>query len=477
MHRVLWLLGISVLALLAAGFIVLASAGGGNGMRLYGDANHFLVRQAFWLAVSLPCLWAASRFDYHKWREMPWLTVLMYHAVFALLVGVLFCPETKGSRRWIGYGMFRVQPSELAKLAVVVATAVYLDRKGWMLGKFWKGAVRAAFVVAVPVGLAVLEPDFGAAAVLGLAGAALFLLSGMRVMHFAMFAVIGVMAVGTLVAFNPNRMNRIHSWVRSSFQAAQDKSLVAASEKRAEESVAALRKSPAYARPDVAAVAAEARAALALARSVSDYKKGRALEENVQNVLKEVAVRIGAEPPAFTGLRKSIAEQLRSRDKRKAAAHQLEMALVAIHDGGVAGRGFNNSRQKQQYLPEAHTDFIFAIGAEEFGLAFSLGLLGLFVAFFWCGIYISLHAPDRLGRLIAFGMSFLVFFQALFNIGVVTGCLPTKGIALPFISYGGTNLLTAMIAVGFLFNVGRQIGLQTSRVKSRISPVFSTQGV
>ena len=87
---------------------------------------------------------------------------------------------------------------------------------------------------------------------------------------------------------------------------------------------------------------------------------------------------------------------------------------------------------------------------------------------------IAAHAPDRLGRLFAYGMTFLVFFQALFNIGVVTGCCPTKGIALPFISYGGTNLVTAMVAVGVLFNVGRQIGLQTPRPRSRISPVFST---
>ena len=475
MYRVLWLLGISVLALLAAGFIVLASAGGVNGIRLYNDANHFLVRQALWLLVSLPCLLVAARFDYHRWREMPWLTVLMYVAVFALLVGVLFCPETKGSRRWIGYGMFRVQPSELAKLAVVVSTAVYLDRKGWMLGKFWKGAVRAAVMVAVPVGLAVLEPDFGAAAVIGLAAAALFLLSGMRLAHFALFALAGVLAVGTMVACNQNRMNRINSWVRSTFMA-QDRSAIAEIEKRAEGKVAALKSSSARAQPESPAFAAEVRSALALAREVVDDKKGRALEGEVQNVLKDAVVRAGARAD-LVALEKQARSQLRSRDKRIAAAHQLDQALVAIRRGRIFGVGFNESMQKRAYLPEAHTDFIFAIGAEEFGLVFSCVTLGLFSLFFWCGMYISLHATDRLGRLIAFGMTFLVFFQALFNIGVVSGCLPTKGIALPFISYGGTNLLTAMIAVGFIFNVGRQIGLQTPRSRSKISPVFSTQGV
>ena len=143
-------------------------------------------------------------------------------------------------------------------------------------------------------------------------------------------------------------------------------------------------------------------------------------------------------------------------EKAKNAAHQLNQALVAIQRGGLSGVGFNKSMQKQYYLPEAHTDFIFAIGAEEWGLVFSLVLLALFVVFFVCGVRIALRAPDRLGRLFAFGATFLIFFQALFNIGVVTGVLPTKGLALPFISYGGTNLVTALVAVGLLFNVGRQ---------------------
>ena len=160
-------------------------------------------------------------------------------------------------------------------------------------------------------------------------------------------------------------------------------------------------------------------------------------------------------------------------DKERAAEYQVNNALIAIQQGGLTGVGINKSRQKLEYLPEAHTDFIFAIGAEELGLVFSLVLLTVFTVFFICGIRSALRAPDRLGRLLAFGMTFLVFFQVLFNIGVVTGCLPTKGLALPFISYGGTNLMTSMIAVGILFNIGRQIELPKPRPRSTISPVFS----
>ena len=173
------------------------------------------------------------------------------------------------------------------------------------------------------------------------------------------------------------------------------------------------------------------------------------------------------------GLEDLLESEMATHSGLLARKISLNQALVAINHGGPLGVGYTRSMQKQFYLPEAHTDFIFAIGAEELGLIFSLVILVVFTVFFICGIRIALRAPDRLGRLLAFGMTFLVFFQVLFNIGVVTGCLPTKGLALPFISYGGTNLMTSMIAVGILFNIGRQIELPKPRPRSTISPVFS----
>jgi len=474
-YRVLWALGISVLVLLLAGFIVLASAGGENGMRIFGNEHHFLIRQAIWLGISLPCMFAAARIDYHKWRDLKWMTWLVYGVVVVLLVVVLFGPETKGSRRWIGYGAVKLQPSELAKLAVVITTAVYLDAKGWMLARFWKGAFRAAVVVAIPIALVLKEPDFGASFVIGAAGAVLFLVAGMKMLHFLSFAGFGIVVVATMLSFNANRMNRINSWVKSAFQ---DTSVpVEQVEKAAADSLAELKRAAEPQRPAPAAVATRARAAMKAAEDVLDYEKGRAMEEGIEAVLKNVSMRLQAEPPSFAALRKTLRGQIRSRDKAKAAAHQLDNSLVAIQRGKLAGVGFYESKQKRKYLPEAHTDFIFPIGAEEWGLGFSLGILLCFTGLFACGVTIAARAPDALGRMLAYGMSLLVYSQALFNLGVVTGCLPTKGIALPFISYGGTNLLTAMVAVGFLFNVGRQIGLQTPRSRSKLSPVFSTQGV
>ena len=387
MRWTLTILGVSVLVLLGGGFVLLASAGEETGRTLHNSAGYFVTHQAMWLGVAMFCMLVATFFDYHNWRRYPILTICLYAVIAALMVGVLFAPETKGSHRWLRLiGSVRLQPSELGATCVVISTAVLLEWAGWRIEKFWKGTVPAVAIVGALMGLAVLEPDFGATMVIGLAGGMLCLIGGMRFLHMLFMGGGGLLAVGTLLAFNPNRMRRLGAW----------------------------------------------------------------LPEPVLSFL-------GLPPP--TG--------------DDPAAYQLNQALVAISRGGPFGVGYTKSMQKKFYLPEAHTDFIFAIGAEELGLFFSLGLLVLFTAVFICGIRIALRAPDRLGRLLAFGMTFLIFFQVLFNIGVVTGCLPTKGLALPFISYGGMNLMSSLIAVGILFNIGRQIELPKPRPRSTISPVFS----
>jgi cell division protein FtsW len=381
---------ISILALLAIGLVVLASASGAYGLYLYNDAWHFIIRQGIWVGVSIAVGVAAYFFDYHKWREMPWLTVLLYLVVVGLMAAVFAFPEVKGSHRWLKItSSLRLQPSEFGKLAVVIATAVFIDRAGWRVSKFWKGAVRASFLVAVIMGLAVAEPDFGATMVIGITAGALFFISGMKILHLIALGAMGGAAVGVPLMLNKNRMNRILSWFKS---------------------------------------------------SVSDG--GTAV---------------------LTA-------------KEQAAEHQVNAALVAIRNGGTTGVGYTKSMQKLQYLPEAHTDFIFAVGAEELGLVFSLALLALYVTVMVLGMIAAARSPDRLGRLIAYGMTFLIVFQALFNLGVVTKCLPTKGIALPFISYGGTNLLTAAVASGIILNVFRQIESPKLRPRSIISPMFETEG-
>lgn len=136
-------------------------------------------------------------------------------------------------------------------------------------------------------------------------------------------------------------------------------------------------------------------------------------------------------------------------------AFQLLNAIYAFVMGGGHGAGLGGSLQKRYYLPEAHTDFIFAIIGEELGIAASLGVLVLFAVIFICGLRIASRAHDSFSRLVAFGLACVIGMQAAFNIGVVTGVLPTKGIPLPFISYGGTSLTISLVMVGLLIGIAR----------------------
>ncbi len=140
------------------------------------------------------------------------------------------------------------------------------------------------------------------------------------------------------------------------------------------------------------------------------------------------------------------------------AAYHLAQSKVAFINGGWRGVGLGNSIQKQFYLPEAHTDFILAIIGEELGFTASFGIVLLFAGILACGLWIGHRAPDLFGRLLAYGFTMLLTLQAAINIGVVTGCLPTKGLALPFISYGGSSLIMSVVAVAVLLNIARHGG-------------------
>jgi cell division protein FtsW len=147
------------------------------------------------------------------------------------------------------------------------------------------------------------------------------------------------------------------------------------------------------------------------------------------------------------------------------AGLQQMQALIAWGSGGMEGLGLGNGRQKMLYLPYAHTDFIFPIIGEELGLRFSLLVVFLFIVIIVCGIMIALHARDRFGLLLGCGIVSLLALQAAVNIGVTTSLLPNKGLPLPFISYGGSNLAACMFGVGVLVNIYRQGILESPPVK------------
>lgn len=144
-------------------------------------------------------------------------------------------------------------------------------------------------------------------------------------------------------------------------------------------------------------------------------------------------------------------------EKYPATAYHLAQSKVAFIRGGWLGVGLGKSIQKQFYLPEAHNDFILAIIGEELGFIATIGVILLFVAILVCGLLIAHRAPDPFGRLLGFGFTMMIAVQAGINVGVVTGCLPTKGLPLPFISYGGSSLVASMAAIAVLWNIAHHV--------------------
>ena len=361
----LWF-GLVVMMLVALGLVVLSSASEANALKHFGSPYAYMWRQgAYLVAGTLLCTFVAT-FDYRHWRDWEALSWIFYAVVLALLIAVLFSRAINGSHRWLNFGFLRLQPGELAKLVVVIALAVWLDKAGHRIESFWRGAVAPAVLIAVLAVPIVREPDFGSVMVVGAAGFLLMFVAGTKLPHMLPFLFFGIAGVAYKVLTNANRMARIAAFLN-------------------------------------------------------------------------IKVDVGAE------VLDAAAER---------AAYQANMALAAIGNGGLWGVGLGESMQKQLYLPEAHTDFVFAVGAEELGIVFSVVVVLLFAAFFALSVYIARHASDRFGRFLVVGMTFIVFFQAMFNLGVVCKALPTKGMALPFFSYGGTNLLCSFFAVGTILSVG-----------------------
>lgn len=168
--------------------------------------------------------------------------------------------------------------------------------------------------------------------------------------------------------------------------------------------------------------------------------------------------------------------RIKESTQKDSFGYQVDNSIVAMREGGWTGLGYGNSRQKWQYLPEAHTDYIFAIIAEEGGTIFSLFIWFLYLSFFSLGMYITYHAPDHLGKMMCYGMTFLISGQALANMAVVSGWGFSKGLALPFLSYGGSNIIVALMATGVIFSVGLRIELPRGRNKGKINKSLFFKG-
>ncbi len=348
------LLVLIVCILVTLGMVMLAST-------TFGSGDDFVKRQAAWLVIALVGgIFAAQVVDYHLWRK---LAIPLAIAALVLLVLVLvpgIGKPIKGSWRWFRIGRMSLQPSELAKFAMVVFLAWWMEREQRHANEFLKGFLLPAIVLGFFLALVMAEPDFGTTMLMAGVGGSLLFLGGARVAYLLVSGAVGLSAFAFLVMQDEVRMRRVVAFIDP--------------------------------------------------RKYGDQE-----------------------------------------------AYQLLQAIYAFVSGGLTGTGLDQGLQKRYYLPEAHTDFIFAIVGEELGAVATISVVVLFFMLFVCGLIISLKAPDTFGRLLGMGLTLTITLQAILNMGVVTGCLPTKGLTLPYISFGGTSLLMSFITVGVLINIARHV--------------------
>ncbi|HHT72650.1 MAG TPA: putative lipid II flippase FtsW [Firmicutes bacterium] len=346
-----------VIALLSVGLIMVFSASSIMGISDYGDPYHYVQRQSILAGVGLVALFVLMRIDYHVFRALALPGLILS---FALLVLVLFVGQgSGGATRWIRLGGFNLQPSELAKFAMINYAAVYISTKRERIRGFFAGLLPLLVILGVKFGLIMLEPDFGTGAALVFSSLVVIFAGGAHMGQLFLLAAMAAPVVWQLIAKEEYRFRRIMAFLDP-----------------------------------------------------------------------------WADP---TG-----------------AGWNVIQSLLAIGSGGLFGLGLGRSRQKFSYLPERHTDFIFAILCEELGFVGGAFVVLLFFILAWRGLKTALRAPDLYGSLLAVGITSMIAFQAMINIGVVTGSLPVTGIPLPFISHGGSSLLTSLAAMGVLLNISRQ---------------------
>ena len=341
-----------VSALLALGLVMLYSA------TMFHRSGGFWSAQLLWCCIGVAVCLGAAMSDYQLLKKVsvPMLVLALILLVSVMIPGIGL--ERNGARRWMQLPGTTFQPSEFAKLAVIIALAHYCERKGRRMGTFKNGLLIPGMVLGLFLGLIFIEPDWGATVLLAVVCGMMLILAGTK-LRFIVPPVLALGAVGGyLLSQNPVRLKRITSWL----------------------------------------------------------------------------------DPEGT---------------KQGVGYQAWQSQIALGSGGTTGLGLGNGRQKLGFVPEHQTDFIFSVIGEELGLIATMSVVVGFVLFLVCGAFIAIRARDFFGFLLASGLTFLIGLQAFINIGVVTSMLPNKGLPLPFISRGGTNLVAMLFCVGVLLSIAR----------------------
>ncbi len=350
---------LAVMALVTLGLVMLASTSVWN---KDVDGYALVKKQAVFIALGLIGAVLISNADYRKLRAF-WIPALV---ISTTLLVLCYVPgighKVNGATRWIKIpGLPQFQPSELAKIFVIMSLAAWYSHYQTEGRKFFKGFVSPAMLLGVPVVLIFFEKDMGTAMALGCSGGMVMFAAGVRMPYIIAAFTTTVVGAWLVILKNPERMGRINAL----FDLESDK-----------------------------------------------YRQGD--------------------------------------------GYQQLNGINAFINGGVNGTGLGNGVGKHGSLPMAHTDFIFPAIGEELGLWATLGSVFCFVVIMVYGMAIAMHAKDIFGRLLAVGLTCIIVVPAMVNIGVCTAVLPNTGLPLPFISYGGTNILFTLFAVGILISIHRQ---------------------
>jgi cell division protein FtsW len=347
-----------VIALMGIGLVMVYSASSITSLAEMSDGLFYFKRQLMWVCIGIFAIFLFAFIPYRSWEPLavPLLLLALFFLVLVLIPGV--SREISGARRWLRFGGVGFQPSEFAKVVLVIYLAASFSQKQGQIQDFLRGPFPDLLITGIIFSLIYVEPNLSTAAIsAGIFGILLFLGNG-SLSHLLLMGGGGTVLIISLIFQKGYRMRRFWAFL----------------------------------------------------------------------------------DPWSTA---------------RTSGYHIIQSLTAIGSGGLWGLGLGQSRQKFFILPERHTDFIFAIICEELGLIGGIAIIFLFLLLIWRGFYIAGRAPDMFGFLLAAGITSLISCQVLVNLGVVLSLLPTTGVTLPFISYGGSSLFFLAAAVGILLSVSR----------------------
>ena len=357
-----WWLGSVALILLCLGLVMVASSSISTAERQLAQPLYYFNRQALFVGLGLMCAWITVKVDLGVWRKHSPLLLVFGMVLLALVLVPGIGHEVNGATRWIRFGGFSLQPSELMKLFLALYLSGYLVRRSEEVRSLLSGFLKPIIVLSLIAGLLLLEPDYGATVVLFSTALGMMFLGGVPFLSFLGWLTLVCGFLGTIVLTAPYRMERLITFIDP-----------------------------------------------------------------------------WADPFG--------------------SGFQLTQALIAIGRGEWFGVGLGNSVQKLFYLPEAHTDFLFAVLAEELGLVGMAFVIGMFSFLVWRAFYIARRSETHgnvFGSHLAYGLGLLIGLQAFVNIGVNMGILPTKGLTLPLMSYGGSSILVNCVVVALLLRIDHE---------------------